>query len=133
VTAIVAGGGSSDLSADAAWLPLGPTPGHPEYPAAHGCVTGVLAPLIAGYFGTTRVHVVVDSAAFMDGMHKHTFEDTRELMDEVFWARIYAGFHYYHSLEDGRQLGETVAREMLRNHFRLRYDVGELRQGHAAN
>ena len=126
VTAITAGGGNSDLKPDTAWLPLGTTPNHPEYPAAHGCVTGVVSTLIAGYFGTTRVHVVVDSTAFQDGMHTHTFEDTRDLMDEVFWARIYAGFHYYHSLEDGRQLGATIAREILRDHFRQQHPGGEL-------
>jgi hypothetical protein len=55
--------------------------------------------------------------AFPDGVHTHTFEDTRDLMDEVFWARLYAGFHFYHSLEVGRDLGATVARELLRAHF----------------
>ncbi len=39
-------------------------------------------------------------------------------MDEVFWARIYAGFHFYHSLEAGRQLGKSVADQLARNHFR---------------
>jgi hypothetical protein len=73
---------------------------------------------MAGYFGTTKAHIVVDSTAFQDGVHTHTFEDTRDFMDEVFWARIYAGFHYHHSLEDGRQLGETIAGEILRTHFR---------------
>jgi hypothetical protein len=117
VTAIIAGGGNSALMADTGWLPLGTTPNHPEYPAAHGCVTGVASVLVAAYFGTTRVHVVVDSTAFSDGMHTHTFEDTRDWMDEVFWARIYAGFHYHRSMEDGRELGATIARELLRNHF----------------
>lgn len=118
VTAIAAGGGIPDSNPDLAWLPLGTTPNHPEYPAAHGCITGALSHLIAGYFGTTRIHVVVDSTAFQDGVHKHTFEDTRDLFDEVFWARIYAGFHYFHSLQDGGDLGAMVARELLRNHFR---------------
>jgi hypothetical protein len=128
VTAIQAGGGNSGLVADTAWSSLGTTPNHPEYPAAHGCVTGAVSTLIAGYFGTTKVHFVVDSKAFQDGIHTHTFEDTRDLMDEVFWARIYAGFHYFHSLEDGRQLGSTVARQLLRNHFRLENDNSELSQ-----
>ena len=118
VTAIQAGGGFANLTFDPAWLPLGVTPAHPEYPAAHGCVTGAVAPLIASFFGTTRVNVLVDSKAFTDGVHQHTFGDTRDLMDEVFWARIYSGFHYYHSLEVGRQLGDTVAQELVRNHFR---------------
>ncbi len=118
VTAIEAGGGNADLTADSTWLPLGTTPAHPEYPAAHGCITGAVAPVIAGFFGTTRVHVLVDSKAFSDSVHQHTFADTRDLMDEVFWARIYAGFHYHHSLEVGEQLGEAVAQELVRSRFR---------------
>ncbi len=120
VTAIQAGGGSSDLTGDPAWLPLGTTPNHPEYPAAHGCLTGAASTLIADFFGTTKVHVVTDSVAFTDGPHQHVFEDTRDMMDEVFWARMYAGFHFYHSLEAGRQLGETVAQGVARSHFRAR-------------
>ena len=74
--------------------------------------------LIASFFGTTRVHVQTDSKAFTDGVHEHDFQDTRDLLDEVFWARIYAGFHYHHSLEVGSQLGETVAQQLVRNYFR---------------
>jgi hypothetical protein len=118
VTAINAGGGSTDLTADPTWTPLGTTPNHPEYPAAHGCVTGAVSSLIADFFGTTRVAIAIDSKAFTDGLHQHTFTDTRDLMDEVFWARIYAGFHFYHSLEAGRQLGQSVAGQVVRNHFR---------------
>ena len=126
VTAIPAGGGtgnpfggSADLAADPSWTPAGgATPAHPEYPAAHGCITGAVSSLIADFFGTTRVTVTVDSKAFTDSLHQHTFTDTRDLMDEVFWARIYAGFHFFHSLEAGRQLGQSVAGQVVRNHFR---------------
>jgi hypothetical protein len=120
VTAITAGGGSTDLTADPAWTPLGTTPAHPEYPAAHGCVTGSVARVVAHFFGTTRVHVAVDSNVFTDGVHQHAFEDTRDWMDEVFWARIYAGFHFHHSLEVGQQLGESVADHLAKNSFRPR-------------
>jgi hypothetical protein len=117
------------LQSDSAWRPLGTTPNHPEYPSAHGCITGAVTTLIAGYFGTTKIHVVVDSLAFQDGTHTHTFEDTRDFMDEVFWARMYAGFHYYHSLEVGRELGTTIAREVRRNHFGLQQPVLESSAG----
>jgi len=117
VTAIRAGGGNPDLAADPAWTPLGTTPSHPEYPAAHGCVTGAVSTLIKDYFGTHNVHVVVDSLAFSDGLHTHTFDDTRDLFDEVFLARIYAGFHYRHSLEDGHALARKVSRQLLQRHF----------------
>ena len=125
VTAIPIGGGATGmfvsptgLIADPAWVPSGgATPGHPEYPAAHGCITGSVSTLIADFFGTTRVNIAIDSEAFTDSVHQHAFTDTRDLMDEVFWARIYAGFHFYHSLEVGRQLGESVAGQVVRNHF----------------
>ena len=122
VTAIAAGGGSLELQPDALWQTLAATPNHPEYPSGHGCTTGAVSTLIAGFFGTSSVSISADSLAFPDGIHTHNFADTRELMDEVFWARMYTGFHYYRSMEDGRQLGITVARDLLQNHFRSRRD-----------
>jgi hypothetical protein len=122
VTAIRAGGGNPELVADSDWTPLGITPSHPEYPAAHGCVTGAVSSLIRDYFKTRTVHIVVDSLAFADGTHTHVFDDTRDLLDEVFRARIYAGFHYRHSLEDGVALGRKVSRQLVRRHFR---SIGE--------
>src|SRR5712671_4335691 len=50
VTAIRAGGGNPNLAGDPAWTPLAATPAHPEYPAAHGCVTGAVSTILAGYF-----------------------------------------------------------------------------------
>jgi hypothetical protein len=34
--------GNDATSADSSWIPLDPTPGHPEYPANHGCGTQAL-------------------------------------------------------------------------------------------
>jgi hypothetical protein len=115
VTAIRAGGGNPDLIADANWTSLGTTPNHPEYPAAHGCQTGVVSQLIAGFFRTTQVHVVVDST--VTGT-THVFDSTDDLFDEVVRARILAGFHYRHSVLDGGRLATHVARQLLRRHFR---------------
>jgi hypothetical protein len=118
VTAIRVGGGNPNLVTDADWTPLGTTPNHPEYPAAHACLTSAASSLVRGYFHTRKVHVVVDSLAFSDGIHTHTFDDTRDWFEEVFWARIYAGFHYHHSLEDGGMLGRKVTKQLLRRNFR---------------
>jgi hypothetical protein len=118
VTAIQAGGGNPDLNADPGWMPLGTTPSHPEYPAAHGCVTGAVSTVIRDYFKTRKVRIIVDSLVFGDGVHTHTFENTRDLFREVFLARIYAGFHYRHSLVDGGELGRQVAHQLNARHFR---------------
>ncbi len=118
VTAIRDGGGNSDLIADPNWTPLGVTPNHPEYPAAHACATSTASRLVRDYFGTHKVRIVVDSLAFSDGVHTHTFDDTTDWFDEVFWARIYAGFHYQHSLEDGGDIGRQVSKQLFRKNFR---------------
>lgn len=125
VTAIPAGGGNPDLTADPAWQALAATPAHPEYPAAHGCLTGAVAPLVADFFGGTKVHVLMDSTVFTDSVHQHVYEDTRDWMDEVFWARIYAGFHFHHSLEVGSGIGASVAAGVAQQHFRPRRAAGQ--------
>jgi hypothetical protein len=132
VTAIRVGGGNPELVTDSDWTPLGTTPSHPEYPAAHGCVTGAVSSLIRDYFTTRKVHIVVDSLAFGDGVHTHTFDDTRDLFEEVFWARIYAGFHYHHSLEDGGMLGRRVSKQLFRRYFRPLAD-SDIDYGYADN
>src|SRR5262249_17368206 len=69
ITAIRAGGGNSALTGDPGWTSLATTPNHPEYPAAHGCVTGVSSSLVQAFFGTRKVHIVVDNnTTFTDGV-----------------------------------------------------------------
>jgi len=130
VTAIRDGGGNSALIADLNWTPLGVTPNHPEYPAAHACATSAVSRLTRDYFGTRKVRILVDSLAFADGVHTHTFDDTTDWFEEVFWARIYAGFHYQHSLEDGGAIGRQVSKQLFRNNFRSQsHEVGTPNHG----
>lgn len=118
--AIPVGGGNSEAVAEPNWTPLATTPNHPEYPAAHACITGAVSSLVADYFHTRKVHVVVTSSAFTgQAPHTHVFEDTGDWLTEVYWARIFAGFHFNHSLQDGAQLGRQVAEQLFENHFRV--------------
>ncbi len=118
VTAIQNGGidGNSATVPDPTWMPLGTTPNHPEYPAAHGCVTGAVAGILKGYFGTPDVNFTVSSTVF-NPAHAHTFNSTKDLEQEVGDARIYAGFHYHHSVVQGFVLGQHVAQQVLVNFF----------------
>jgi hypothetical protein len=114
VTAIRAGGGNPALTADPNWLPLANTPAHPEYPAAHGCATGAVSVLLADFFGTTNVQFSVDSLVTHT---THTFNTTDDLLNEVEHARIYAGFHYHHSVIQGKVLGTKVAHQVIQRYF----------------
>jgi hypothetical protein len=114
VTAIQAGGGNPNLVADPNWLPLANTPSHPEYPAAHGCVTGAVSTILAGYFGTSKLTISVDSKVTNT---THTFNSTTALLQQVEMARIYAGFHYHHSVIQGAVLGRKVGHQLLEHYF----------------
>jgi len=118
VTAIQNGDldGNSATIAGATWMPLGITPNHPEYPAAHGCVTGAVSEILKGYFGTPNVSFTVSSTVF-NPPHAHTFTNTKDLEKEVGEARVYAGFHYHHSVVQGFALGHHVAHQLLVNFF----------------
>ena len=116
VTAIQAGGGNPALVADPSWLPLVSTPSHPEYPSAHGCVTGAVSTILTGYFGTPNLTFTVDS--LVPNTVPYTFTSTTDLMHQVEMARIYAGFHYHHSVVEGRVLGIKVGHQLLQQYFR---------------
>ncbi len=119
VTAIPNGDldGNPDTVADPTWLPLAPTPPHPEFPAAHGCATGAIAGTLENFFGTPNVKFSVNSAATHT---THTYKNLGQLEAEAYWARIYAGFHYRHSLDEGFKLGHRVAKQLNQNFFQPR-------------
>jgi hypothetical protein len=117
VTAIQNGDidGNPDTVADPTWLPLGVTPAHPEYTAAHVCLTGALADVLKAYFGSPNLHISINST--VTGT-THNFTNVRDWEKQVEFARIYAGFHYHHSVVQGLVLGHKVAQHVVGNYFR---------------
>jgi len=110
--------GNPGTEADSTWLPLASTPPHPEFPAAHGCATGAIAKTLENFFGTPNVKFSVNSAVTHT---THTYYNVGQLETEAYWARIYAGFHYRHSLDEGFQLGHRVAKQLNQNFFQPRH------------
>ena len=107
--------GNPDTVPDANWSPLATTPGHPEYPSAHACITGAFADTLKAYFGTPNLQISLNST--VTGT-THNFDSIREWQKEVEFARIYAGFHYHHSMVQGFVLGHRVAHHVVNNYFR---------------
>jgi hypothetical protein len=104
---------------DPNWIPLAVTPGHPEYPSAHGCVTQALMDALTAFFGTDEVPFVVTS--LVTGT-THTFSNFEDVVQEVDNARIYGGMHYRNSMKQANRLGSRVVEYMVRHHFRDRDD-----------
>ena len=106
--------GNARTLADPMWQPLLPTPNHPEYPSAHACHTAAIAEVLEGLFGPGRFRFSMDSLVTGDTRHYKRF---RDVVVEVNNARVWAGFHFRYSQEDGTRLGRRVARFVTRNFF----------------
>lgn len=104
---------------DATWLPLVPTPNHPEYPAAHGSLTGALAYALEDFFGTKKLTVTLTSTSVPGvAMTQHTFTKTQDLVKEIIDARIYGGMHYRTSGVHGVVIAKKVAHWVSQHYFR---------------
>ena len=104
--------------ADPAWTPVVPTPNHPEYPAAHSCVSAAVAEVIRGYFGTNQVSFTFDSTVPDTVVHR--FATTDALVNEIQLARIHGGMHFRTATEHGAALGTNVAKWVSEHYFRPR-------------
>ena len=106
--------GNARTLADPMWQPLLTTPNHPEYPSAHACHTAAIAESLESFFGPGRLQFSMDSLVTGDTRHYKRF---RDVVVEVNNARVWAGFHFRYSQEDGTRLGRRVARFVTRNFF----------------
>ena len=118
VTAIRAGGGNPALAADPSWESNVITPNHPEYPAAHGCVSSASVHTLQAFFGTDDLHFSANSTVAGLTTPVRTYDRFSDLLEEVKRARVYGGMHYRNSTEQGALLGERVVQQMVRHHFR---------------
>jgi hypothetical protein len=97
--------------ADATWSPLLPTPNHPEYPSAHGCLTSAVAEVLVNFLGTTNLNVTIPGAE--NGLNTlttmRTYATQQELNTELVNARVWIGFHFRNSVHAGDDIGNSVA------------------------
>jgi hypothetical protein len=102
---------------DAAWVPLGETPMHPEYPCAHCISSAAVAAVLRAELGEELPAVTLTSPT-APGIARH-FTRLADYEEEVSNARVWAGFHYRFSTvvarDMGRKIGErTVATQLKR-------------------
>jgi hypothetical protein len=106
--------GNPNTVADPNWVPLDVTPGHPEYPAAHGCITQALMDTLTAFFQTDEIPYSVTST--VTGT-THSFDRFEDVVTEVDNARIFGGMHFHHSVKEGNRLGSQVAEYILNHKF----------------
>jgi hypothetical protein len=108
-----------DTVADPSWIPLAVTPGHPEYPANHGCVTEAVMDAMEAFFETDDIPLTITSAVTAT---THEFSNFQDVISEVNHARVFGGMHFRHSVKEGNRLGRRVTEYVIRTHFSHRDD-----------
>jgi hypothetical protein len=116
ITAIreTADDGNPATTPDPAWVPMFATPGHPEYPSGHSCVSGAAAAVLADEFGD-RTHFKMTSD-LMFGFEQ-SYRSIHEALEAVKDARVFAGIHFRKATEVGQALGKKVAEFVLQERF----------------
>lgn len=100
---------------DPAWLPLGDTPMHPEYPCAHCITTMAAAVVLQSVFGNEIPEVTMISATAPGVTRRWTRLD--DYANEVAMARIYGGFHYRFSNAAAQDMGRMIAELAVHTQF----------------
>jgi hypothetical protein len=96
---------------DAAWLPLGETPMHPEYPCAHCISAAAVGGVLRGLLGDELPDITLTSAT-APGVSRR-FTRLTDYEAEVSNARVWAGFHYRFSTDVARDMGHRIAERTL--------------------
>ncbi|HLB18169.1 MAG TPA: vanadium-dependent haloperoxidase [Gaiellaceae bacterium] len=114
--------GNPATTADPNWTPfLAPTPNHPEYPSAHGCVTGSIANLLPDLLGTNRINVAMPglnpATNAFDPNYTRTFAKVNDMTRDIADARVWAGYHYRESVVQGVNIGRKTEHYAVKHYF----------------
>jgi hypothetical protein len=113
--------GNPGTSPDPSWMPLLATPQFQEYPSAHSGISSAAAAMLASFYGSRASFTVTSNG--LPGVER-SFSSFPAAVAQVADARIFAGFHFRFSCDDGIVLGNAVA-DYIRSTHLLRVGGGE--------
>jgi hypothetical protein len=104
--------GNPATTADTTWVPLAPTPSHPEYLSGHAVGGAALATVMAALLGDDTPFTIstTNSGAPLTA----SFPSFSAYAEAGVEARITIGFHFRTACRLGREVGNAVAHEVLR-------------------
>jgi hypothetical protein len=88
------------------WLPVFPTPPHPEYPAAHAMGTGTVMEAVERVLGPNIT--VTDHSYDFRGFAPMTFSSIFNYAEMAGISRNYGGIHYLLSINTGLQMAKQI-------------------------
>jgi membrane-associated phospholipid phosphatase len=102
--------GNPSTAADPAWLPLIPTPSHPEYPAGHPSLNGAGATVLLSRFGRHQTFTLTTN-----GQPNRTYTSIAQARADGDNARVWGGMHYPSTVAISDALGEAIAKYINRH------------------
>ncbi len=116
LTAITLAGpdGIAETTPDPDWLPLVPTPSHPEYPAGHPALNGAAATVLLSQFDDAQTFAL--TTANQPGQ---TYSGISQARAEGNNARIWGGMHYPSTVAISDAAGEAIAEYVNANSMQL--------------
>jgi hypothetical protein len=136
ITAIreAASDGNPATEADPDWLPLfnptipvsGPplvTPGFPDHPSGHTCISGAIVHALKAFFGTDKIAFTAVSnkcpgpPSTTGTCPPRSFDRVSEALKEIIDARVWSGIHFRTADVQGAVLGKEVAHWLDKHYF----------------
>jgi hypothetical protein len=131
ITAIreAASDGNPATAPDPDWLPLfdpsvpvsGPplvTPGFPDHPAGHTCISGATVYALKAFFGTDKVSfTAVSNKCSPAPCPPRSFDRFSDALKEIIDARVWGGIHFRTADVQGAVLGKKVAHYLQTHYF----------------
>jgi hypothetical protein len=114
---------------DPAWLPLfdpsvpvsGPalvTPGFPDHPSGHGCVSGAIVHALKAFFRTDKVPFTATSNKCAPApCPPRSYDRLSRALKEIIDARVWSGIHFRTADVQGAVLGKNVAHYLRKHYF----------------
>jgi hypothetical protein len=109
--------GNAETEADPAWLPLVPTPSHPEYPAGHPALNGAAATVLLRHFADAQTFTLTTSR-----QPSQTYTAIAQARADGNNARIWGGMHYPSTVAISDATGAAIADYVDANSMQLLHD-----------
>jgi membrane-associated phospholipid phosphatase len=93
-----------DTYPDTEWLPLIPTPAHPEYPAGHPSLNGAAATVLLSHFRDAQAFTLTTA-----GQPARTYAKISQARSDGNNARVWGGMHYPSTVAISNLEGEAIA------------------------
>jgi len=121
--------GNPATEADPNWTPLFDptvsvsgarlvTPGFPDHPAGHGCISGAFVHTLQNFFGTDKVEFTpVSNKCSPAPCPSRRFDRFSQALKEIIDARVWGGIHFRTADVQGAVLGKKVAHYLEKHYF----------------